>query len=262
MNLPIKIWVPASLMIAAAAVFATYEITIKGMTEIGFAKSCSIILVMLSPLLAFLVLRKVSVEKKPSQFGGGWRIFISTAICTAAVVLINVVANLTRTFAFQVETWEIYGFYVLIAVSEEVYYRVFIVYGLIYLLSTRNKIVGVLGATCVVVLAIYAGFQLDPMIKIALLGASVLVFLVYQLVPSKRKEHVNMVFSIPACIVSAVMFSLAHWNVYAAYPEMTIATLLGGGVMAAFLVVTRNPFVPIFAHFTNNLLSLRGIIIN
>jgi membrane protease YdiL (CAAX protease family) len=43
---------------------------------------------------------------------------------------------------------------------------------------------------------------------------------------------------------------------------MLWATFIGGGTMAAFLIYSRNPFVPILAHFSNNLASLRGVVIN
>ena len=250
-------------MIAAAAIFAINEIGTEIATENGFAMSCSVILVMLAPLLAFMMIRKIKIEKNPSAFGGGMKIFISTAICTAIVVLINVIANLTRTLTFQVESWEIYGFYLSISVSEEVYYRLFIVLGVFFLISSRNKIFGILGAAVVTAITIYAGFEIDLIVKIALLLASVAVFLVFKLVLGGcRKRGLSTVYMMPGIIISAITFSLAHWNVYSAYPEMMIATLLGGGSMAAFLVATRNPFVPIFAHFINNLASLRGIIIN
>ncbi len=65
-----------------------------------------------------------------------------------------------------------------------------------------------------------------------------------------------------AIAASGIVFSLSHLGVYAEVPLMLLSTLIGGTIMAAFLVITKNPLVPIVAHVANNAIAAGVIITN
>jgi len=58
-----------------------------------------------------------------------------------------------------------------------------------------------------------------------------------------------------AAIISGILFSWAHWNVYHNVPEMMWATGISGFAMALYYGYTKNPLVPIVAHLVNNLIA-------
>jgi hypothetical protein len=262
MKTTVKLWVPALIFIAAAIAIPMLSIMAHLQDDAAFATAYGCVLAMSAPLAAFFAARAVTIELSAKAFRGKWMIFVTTAACTCIVVIINVVANLTRLFTYTVEPWEIYGFYLVISISEEAYFRIFLVLGTIMMLSVKNKAVGFTGTAVVAGLAFAGALSASVEVKIVLILLSVAAFAMVAIPFKKNEKGSSPVSSVVAVVISAIGFSLAHFNVYVAYPEMLVATLLAGGVMAVFLAITRNPFVPITAHFCNNLLALRGIIIN
>ena len=261
MRKTVILWMPAAILIAGFALLTGWSIYAHFTDDPAFSTSYTYVLVMLAPLIAFIVNRTIKIDRNADKIGGMFNILVSTASCAAIVILVNVIANITRMFAFNVEPWEIYAFYLAISIAEEVYYRIFIVLGIIMLLSSRNKAIGITGTIVISVLAIATSLA-ETVTKIPMIVVSIIIFIAFTLPVKRSNKKLAIIPSIVAVVVSGVTFSLAHFRVYAEYPEMLVATLIGGLVMATFLAVTRNPFVPITAHFLNNLAALRGIVIN
>jgi len=259
----ILLWFPVVVMIAAAALIALSFIGLHWQDMPSFALGCSVIAVMLSAVGSFMIAGRLQAEKlKTKKFGSAWAIFISTATCSAIVIIASTVANMTRQFAFQVEPWQIYTYFVVIAVGEEAYYRLMLCQGIVMLLSSRNRVAGIAGASLVTIFAFIGGFQASTVSRVTFLGISVVIFTAFILILGANDRPPSPLASIVGVIVSGSTFTLCHWKVYANYPEMLVALAVGGTAMAAFLIVTKNPFVPFTAHLLNNLRALQGIIIN
>lgn len=79
-------------------------------------------------------------------------------------------------------------------------------------------------------------------------------------VPKKWRASMRVVAVVVAVAVSGIAFSLAHLGVYGQAPLMLLSTWIGGTIMAAFFVITRNPLVPVVAHVVNNAIAA-GVII-
>lgn len=255
----VMIWVPLLVMIGAAVVFATWMSFEKFVTDYPFAVACAFILVMLSPLLVYLITNKLRVTRKTSPFGGGWKVFISTSACTVIVLITNIILSQPT---FQVMPWQVYTYYLVISVGEETYYRMVLCWGILALFSCKKRVAGIPGALIVTTLGFTGGFQAETVPRMAWIAASIVIFAIFYIAVGRKEKRVSIVGIIVAIAISAMSFSLAHWNVYQMYPEMILSTFIGGLTMGAFLIATKNPFVPLTAHFCNNLAALRGVIIN
>jgi hypothetical protein len=258
----VVLWIPACIFIAAAAVFGAWMVSAHYLDEVYFAKACGNIMMMLSPLLIFLVAGRLKATRGVKHFGGGWSVLITTVVCTALVVLVGSIATMYRTFAFQIMPWEKYIYYLAISIGEETYYRLMLCWGILALLSCKNKALGILGAAATTALAFAAGSQASLDLRMAWILASIVAFAASYLVAGRKERNAPAWAVVVSVAISAATFSAAHWNVYKDYPEMLWATLIGGGIMASLLIVSKNPFVPFLAHFLLNLRSLQGIVIN
>lgn len=159
-------------------------------------------------------------------FGGWQRVIVETVACTIAVVLVNaIIGFFQERGTYFISTIEKFLFYALSApVAEESLYRVTI--------------------CTVVVVVVMAAFDMAGWSK-------------------KNQQQVKLnVARVTAVLVSGVAFSLSHLGVYGDEPLMLLSTLIGGTIMATFYVYTKNPFVPLFAHFVNNALAAGVIITN
>jgi membrane protease YdiL (CAAX protease family) len=56
-------------------------------------------------------------------------------------------------------------------------------------------------------------------------------------------------------IITAASWSITHWYVYKQTPLMFVGLFAMGIVLQLYLFTTRNPLVPIVAHFINNLIA-------
>ena len=256
------LWIPAVLMLASAAVFASWMMSKYTSGQQSFFDSCLFIIVMLSPIMVFAVAGRVKITKSVKDFGGYFNVFITTTICTAIVIVVNIIANLKWPAPQQIEPWEIYTYYVAISFGEEVYYRLVLGWGILALLSGKHKAIGITGAAAVTIIGFIGGFQAVTVNRAAWIGVSIMVFAVFYITNGRKNKEAPVWAVIVAVVISATTFSMAHWNVYHDSPGMLWALLIGGGVMAGFLIFTNNLFVPLMAHFANNLMSLRGVIIN
>lgn len=76
-----------------------------------------------------------------------------------------------------------------------------------------------------------------------------------------KKQPANMIAMILSIMISGTAFSLSHLGVYADVPLMLLSTFIGGSILAAVLVYTKNPLACIVAHVLNNAIAA-GIIIS
>ena len=249
-------------MVVAAAIFSIWMVVAHSGDAAAFARSSACILVMLTPVAVYLVAGKLTATKKTSHFGGSIKTFVTTAVCTAAVIIVNVIAGLQWPSPGQALPWEIYGFYLAISVGEEVYYRLVLCWGILALMSSKNRVLGAIEAALVSALGFIGGFQASVELRMAWILVSILAFAVFYIAAGRAERNVPKWAIVVAVAVSSVSFSMAHWNVYQKEPEMLWAMGIGALIMASFLLATRNPFVPFVAHFGNNLMALQGIVIN
>jgi membrane protease YdiL (CAAX protease family) len=209
----------AIALIGFAAMYCVVEILLHFRDDPAFTLNVCWIVLMLSPVLGFMAFKRAHVAAIKDYYvfyedkgvkkilSGGEATAIMVLSCTLINLTINIIANLSRAFTFQIQPVEIYLFYAAISVAEEVTFRILIV----------TPITGL-----------------------------------FSLSRSARNSRGPVIF---AAIVSGLLFSAAHWNVYHAVPEMMYATCTSGFTMALFYGFTKNPLVPIVAHLVNNLIA-------
>jgi len=249
-------------MVAAVAFISLAFVGLHAIDNPGFATGCLAIATMLSSIGAYILAGRVKIERRLSKFGGGWNVFWTTAVCTSIVIIASSLANAGKQAAFQIEPWKIYTYYVIISIGEECYYRLMLCQGIVILLSSRNRVGGWTSAALVTVFAFIAGFQVSTMSRIVFFIVSIAIFTASILIIGQNEGKPSLLASVVGVAISTSTFTLCHWNVYSNFPEMLIALTVGGAAMAIFLLATKNPFVPFFAHFALNLRSLQGIILN
>jgi len=256
--------ITAFLLVVATAVFGAWMVSKYTGTQanVKFAEACMLVLVLVSPVVIYLATGRLRITKSVKEFGGMFNVIITTAVCTAIVIIVNIIANLSLPKAEQAEPWEIYTFYVVISIGEEVYYRLVLCWGILAMMSGKHRGIGVAGTVVVAALGLHGGFQVATTARATWIGVSILAFAAFYIISGRKEKEAPAWAIITAIAISAVTFSLCHWNVYHDYPAMLWATLIGGGTMATFLIYTKNIFVPFMAHFANNLMSLRGVVIN
>lgn len=209
----------------------------------------------------FLLGRVVFTNEK--QLGGWTTIVIYAMICAIAVIGVQtIIAFFLQPSTFLIQPLFVYLFYVNAAISEEIYYRVFIITAILVSLNSKDRYHGLLGVICVATGAFCSAFFTDLVIKMVLILGSCAAW--FMLVGREQvpRRHQNPWAPIVAVVVSGSAFSLAHLGVYATIPLMMLSTFIGGTIMAAFLVITRNPLVPIIAHVMNNMIAAGVIITN
>jgi len=252
-----KTWILplGTIYLVLAGAWSAYMIIAHAIPDTSYAITSVAMLALLSTLVPLVLFQIVEFTSSAKKVGGAKRTMVLSMACTAIVVGINVVAQVFRkTLTLQVVPWEILMTYVSVAICEEVYYRLFLVLGIIVLLSGR-RVPGVIGTCIVTALAIGAGFMSDMLVRAGLLAASMVVFIAFR-VAGGQKNQAPLWATGTAVALSGITFSLAHWGVYAVtQPEMLFVTLAGGIVMAIFLVYSHDAVVPMTAHFINNAMS-------
>ena len=141
----LRLYLPsiAILMIGAAAAYCAVEIALHYTDNVVFSLQVGVIVLMLSPMVAFAAAKRAHVVGT-KFYGGGFDFIVPVLSCTAVNLFVNILVNLSRGLTgLQLQPAEIYLFYVAIAVAEECTFRLllvtFVVWGLVKLGSPYVK---------------------------------------------------------------------------------------------------------------------------
>ncbi len=232
------------------------------------------ILGLMSPVLAFFASRRLVYVKKQTDLGPGtinfrffkiripasFKITISMILTTVLILIVNIIFSLGKA-KYQVIAVEIYLFYVAIGIGEEFYYRVLLVNATILAFQSRRKSISFVILAGIIVVTSLNALVRDIGIRLALLIIGSSFFVVQSFLEKGNSNRKTLIGDVAGIIVSAAMFSLAHYQVYAlTFPEMMIATAITGAIMAFFYVWTRDPSVPAAAHAINNFFAAPHLI--
>jgi membrane protease YdiL (CAAX protease family) len=224
------------------------------------------ILGLMSPVAAFFASRHLGYIARQSNMGGGTinlkiykiklhptiKYVVSLFTCTILFLLTNLVASLGKA-KFAVLPVEFYLFYVAIGIAEEFYYRALIVTAAIIAFKARNKILSFSMLAGVIISCILNSFISDTGIRLAMLVIGSSFFAVEASLERSITSQKSILGSITGIALSALLFSLAHYQVYAvSNPELLIANAIIGGLTGFFFVWTQDITVPATAHAVNN----------
>lgn len=252
-------WAGLAFIIIGVA-WPLIEIAARSGSYPEFAKANGYVLALaLSGTVMFWIGRwKLVRDSAERELGGRFRGLWTTVVCTSAVLLIN---SLAGFLTLQIQPGEIIMFYASIAIAEEMTYRVLLVNAVMAMVAARNKVTGWLFIILIVGVLIVSGLIADVTARSICALVAAMIYLLFMLVVP-RSEKSSITAGIVAAVISGVVFSVAHATVYGNEPILMIAMFASGLVMAIFYVYTRNPVVPITAHFINNVMSMQGILLN
>lgn len=221
-------------------------------------------LLLASSFLLLLVRGRVQLADEATL--GGWlRIAMMVGISTAAMLGIQIIIGFfIPRETYQINDLERYLFYINAAVSEEVYFRLFLVNASIACLSFKNKVAGIVTIMIITSGAIAIGFIIDVTTRIIVVGSTMMVFPVADGFFHGRAKSAPspLVAYFVAATVSGPTFGLAHWAVYHDVPLMMLSTALAGTVMAIMLVYSKDPLTCFVPHVTNNAIAAGVIVTN
>lgn len=155
------------------------------------------------------------------KFFGGWtRLLIQVVITTSAIFAIQIIVGFFIRVKYAITPLEIYLFYINAGISEEFFYRVFLIHA--------------------------------PRSLLMFFGA----FSKFIKKESTRRLIINWIL----IIATSLIFMLSHLGVYGDIPLMLLSTFIAGMIFASSFVFYKNIFPSLVAHVLNNAISAGVII--
>jgi len=236
-----------------------YELALHA-KETGWVIDLAFSMALASPLVAFFMKKRIAVVRHERDMGKlrvAGHVFdvsktvIALPLCIIAFLVVSIIASLGKAMKLEVIDAERLWYHVIIGIAEEFYYRAMVINAANMAFQAKNKAAGFGAFVAIAILTLASAFNTVTIYRALFFVIATVVFTVLAVIP--RRDRRTVAGDIAGIAASALLFSLAHWQVYATTaPEMMIATFVIGAICGLFYVWTRNIAVTAAAHAINN----------
>ena len=179
-----------------------------------------------------------------------------TVFCIALVLGTNLITNIF-TLATGVE---IAGYYVHIAIGENLYYQVALIAGLTAMLLYPSKRVGIPAALAYIAGVVLQALASDPATKIELNLIPIVIFILFFGLAKRDVPAPSKQFNWAMAFTSATLFFIYHYDVYGHKLITWIGIFFAGLIMAFYYIKSRNVAVTTWAHVLLNILAVPALL--